>query len=45
MKVKKVWAAYFSGTGTTEKIVCGLAKFLAEKLEAEFCCFDFMMIV
>lgn len=43
MEVKKVWAAYFSGTGTTEKIVCGLAKSLAEKLNAEYCCFDFTL--
>lgn len=30
MKVKKVWAAYFSATGTTEKVVKGLAKSLAK---------------
>src|SRR3712207_8897294 len=43
MKVTKVWAAYFSATGTTEKVVKGLAKSLATKLEADLDCFDFTL--
>ena len=43
MKVRKVWAAYFSATGTTEKVVKGLAKSLAKKLETEWDCFDFTL--
>ncbi|AYZ74377.1 ferredoxin [Fusobacterium necrophorum] len=43
MKVKKVWAAYFSATGTTEKVVKGLAKSLAKKLKTEWDCFDFTL--
>lgn len=43
MKVKKVWAAYFSATGTTEKVVTGLAKSLAKKMQVEFDCFDFTL--
>ena len=34
MKEKKVWAAYFSGTGTTEKIVKIIAERLSSQLEA-----------
>lgn len=38
LKISKIHALYFSGTGTTEKIVTTLAKSLSEKLEvgAEF---------
>ena len=35
MRVKTVWGAYFSATGTTEKIVTCLAKAMAELLGAE----------
>ncbi len=36
MKPKKVWAAYFSGTGTTEKTVTRIARVMAEKLNATY---------
>ena len=41
MNIKTVHAVYFSGTGTTEKVVTTLAKDLAERLGAgyEACCF------
>ena len=32
MNIKTVWAVYFSGTGTTEKVATTLAKDLAERL-------------
>lgn len=42
MNIKTVHAVYFSGTGTTEKVVTTLAKDLAERLGAgyEACCFN-----
>ena len=43
MRIKKVWAAYFSATGTTEKIVFNLAKILANKLGVELSIFDFTL--
>ena len=33
---KKVWAVYFSATGTTEKVVCTIAANLARELEASW---------
>lgn len=36
MKPRKVWAVYFSGTGTTKKTVCHIAEALAEKLGTDF---------
>ena len=30
MEIKSVWAVFFSGTGTTEKVVTTLAKDLAQ---------------
>ena len=38
---KTVWAMYFSGTGTTEKMTKHIAEGLAEKIGAEFRSFDF----
>ncbi len=35
MKIKKVWAVYFSATGTTEKVVLALADRIAAKLNLE----------
>ena len=43
MEIKKVWAAYFSATGTTEKVVFNLAKSLAQKLGVELSVFDFTL--
>lgn len=43
MEVKRVWASYFSGTGTTEKVVFHLAKSLSEKLGAPLEVFDFTL--
>jgi NAD-dependent dihydropyrimidine dehydrogenase PreA subunit/flavodoxin len=39
--IKRVAAVYFSGTGTTEKVVTAAAKRMAEKLGAEYAAFDF----
>ena len=33
--MKKVWGMYFSGTGTTEKVVKRIANTLGEKLGVE----------
>lgn len=41
MKIKRVCGVYFSATGTTEKIVFNLGKYLSEKLEVDFSIFDF----
>jgi len=41
MKIKRVWAIYFSATGTTEKIVKTVSARLAELLGAELCVYDF----
>ena len=41
MQPKKVWAVYFSGTGTTEKTVRRIASGLAAALAAELGEFDF----
>ena len=43
MKFNKVYAAYFSATGTTEKVVTAIAKQIAEKIGAEFDKFDFTL--
>ena len=36
MQIKTVWAVYFSGTGTTEKVVTALARSMADKLGSDF---------
>ena len=36
MKIQKVWAVWFSATGTTEKVVNSVAKDIAEKLNVPF---------
>ena len=36
MEIKTVWAVYFSGTGTTEKVAIHLAESLAGQLGAEY---------
>lgn len=41
MVIKTVWAVYFSGTGTTEKVAVHLAKALAEELGAEYRSHDY----
>lgn len=41
MEVKTVWAVYFSGTGTTEKVVSCVAKTTAAILGVEFKSFSF----
>ena len=35
MKPRKVWAVYFSGTGTTEKTVCRIAEGSAKALRTD----------
>ena len=41
MEIKTVWAVYFSGTGTTEKVATHLAKSLAQSLGAEYKAHDY----
>lgn len=41
MEIKTVWAVYFSGTGTTEKVVTTLAKDLTQALSADYQSFCF----
>ena len=41
MRIKKVWAVYFSGTGTTEKTVRRIAAGMAQALDAELEVYDF----
>ena len=43
MKARKVWAVYFSGTGTTEKTVTRIAKEIAEKLCADYDTFSYTL--
>ena len=43
MKPRKIWAVYFSGTGTTEKTVAHIAKEIAEKLGAAYDTFSYTM--
>ncbi len=43
MNIKKVWAVYFSATGTTKKTVEGIASAVAEKLETEYDLYDFTL--
>ena len=41
MEIKTVWAVYFSGTGTTEKVATHLAKSLAGQLGAQYKSHDY----
>lgn len=41
MNIKTVWAVYFSGTGTTEKVTACIAKTMAQALDAEYKSFSF----
>lgn len=41
MEIKKVWGVYFSGTGTTKKVVENLARIIGENLSIEVENFDF----
>ena len=41
VKIEKVWAVYFSGTGTTEKVVTALAQALARDLKADYAAYCF----
>lgn len=43
MKPRKIWAVYFSGTGTTEKTVAHIAKGIAEKLGAAYDTFSYTL--
>lgn len=43
MKIRKVWAIYFSGTGTTEKTVTRIARRLADELGAEYAVYDYTL--
>lgn len=43
MKPRKIWAVYFSGTGTTEKTVAHIAEGIAEKLGAAYDTFSYTL--
>ncbi|MFR2966876.1 MAG: hypothetical protein ACLTK0_11080 [Anaerovoracaceae bacterium] len=43
MKFKRVWAVYFSPTGTTKKVACHMADELADLLKAKRCDYDFTL--
>lgn len=43
MKPRKVWAVYFSGTGTTEKTVCRIAEGIAEALHTDYGTFSYTL--
>jgi flavodoxin/NAD-dependent dihydropyrimidine dehydrogenase PreA subunit len=43
MNIIKVWAVYFSATGTTKKIVESIAELIAEILGAEYEIYDFTL--
>ena len=43
MEIQRVWAAYFSPTGTTEKIVTHIAEHLAKPIEHPVLYFDFTL--
>lgn len=43
MHVKKVWAVYFSATGTTQKVVSGIADTIAAEIGAARESFDFTL--
>lgn len=45
MEIKKVWAVYFSATGTTKKVAERIAKVIAEKIGAEYGTYDFTLPV
>ena len=41
--IKKVWAVFFSATGTTEKVVTKIAKTVAQSLGTEYGTYDFTL--
>lgn len=41
--IKKVWGMYFTGTGTTEKVVTHIGRKIAEKLGVEYEDYDFTL--
>lgn len=43
MEVQRVWAVYFSGTGTTEKTVTHIAAAMAKHLNAEYKTFSYTL--
>ena len=43
MNMKKVWAVYFSATGTTKKIVENIAESIADTLGTEYEIYDFTL--
>ncbi|HVI39181.1 MAG TPA: EFR1 family ferrodoxin [Anaerovoracaceae bacterium] len=43
MYIKKVWAVYFSATGTTQKVVEAMASVIAKKLGTEYEAYDFTL--
>lgn len=43
MEIRKVWAVFFSATGTTRNVVTKIADEIAEKLGAEYEAYDFTL--
>lgn len=43
MRMNKVWAVYFSATGTTKKVTEGIARAISQRLEAEYKTYDFTL--
>ena len=43
MKPRKVWAVYFSGTGTTEKTVCRIAEGIAKAMDTDYGTFSYTL--
>lgn len=43
MDIKKVWAVYFSATGTTQKVVSAIAREIAREMKTECETFDFTL--
>ena len=43
MKINKVWAVYFTGTGNTKKMVTAVAKAACDKLGCAYAEYDFSL--
>lgn len=43
MDIKKVWAVYFSATGTTKRVAAAIAREIAQETETEYGTFDFTL--
>ncbi len=41
MIIKRIWAVFFSATGTTQRITCAIARRMADKIGADYKTYDF----